>query len=243
MVLKFETSCNVSQFIDLENLIGSFHTYAPTDSHLFVRNMGLTNGQQKLLKRYENVQIISSTYIPSENIRKIDVHHEFILMNNTLYDRDNQGKYYFINSIRKQFYLAIVIPFIETQLNRIRNQLNTHEFYPPCHNHSNSIDLIFYSNQKNLSEFNYSNHCFENIDYISVDLSEEENRYPIGSANMWKRLIINEQSNPISLRARGYTHFFLMESDTRPIRSYWLDRIVEQITNGHHRDSYLSTKW
>jgi len=37
--------------------------------------------------------------------------------------------------------------------------------------------------------------------------------------------------------------FFLIEPDTRPIRSYWLDAIVGQITNGHNRESYISTKW
>jgi hypothetical protein len=237
--LKFETSSNALQFIDLENLIGSFHTYAPVYSQLFVRNLGLTDGQEKLLKRYENIQIIPSTYIQTKNIKKINVCHEFILINNTLYDRNNQKKYLFINSIRKQFYLAIVIPFIESQINRLK----TNQFYSPCHNHSNSIDLIFYSNQKSIRQFNYSTECYKNIHYISADLSKEEDSYLAGSANMWKKLFTIEQSNPLSLRARGYTHFFLMEPDTRPIRSYWLDAIVEQITNGHNRESYISTKW
>lgn len=60
---------------------------------------------------------------------------------------------------------------------------------------------------------------------------------------MWKRLFTNDGNNSISLRSRGYTHFFLMEPDTRPIRSYWLDALVEHITNGHNSDSYLLTKW
>ncbi len=236
MILKFETSSNASQFNDLENLIGSFHTYTPTSSLLFVRDTGLTDGQQKLLKRYENIHIIPSAGTQSEDIQKIDVDHEFFLMNDTLYHRHNQGKYHFIDLIRKQFYLAIVIPFIETQ----RNKINTEKFFSPCHNRSNSIDLIFYSNQRNISQFNYSNQCYRNIHYISVDLSEEENRYPIGSAIMWKRLFLS----PFSLRTHGgYTHFFLMEPDTRPIRSYWLDAIVEKITNGYPRESYLTTKW
>jgi hypothetical protein len=250
MIFEFETRSTASQFMDLENLIGSLHTYVLTEGHLIVRNMGLTNGQQKLLKRYENVQIISSTFPESENIRTINVHHELILINNTLYDRDNQGKYNYINSIRKQFYLAVVIPFIDTQLNQIINQLNMNEFYSPCQNRSNSIDLIFYHNkknisslEKNLSQLNYLKQCYRDIYYIAADLSEKENRYPIGSANMWKKLFINEQFNTVSLRSRGYTHFFLMEPDTRPIRSYWLDAIVEKITNGHSRESYISTKW
>jgi hypothetical protein len=235
MILKFETSSSASQFNDLENLIGSFHTYTPTSSLLFVRNLGLIDGQRKLLKRYENIHIIPSSNIRLKEVEKINVNHEFVLINDTLSNRSNGGKYLFINSIRKQFYLAIVIPFIETQ----RNQINTKNFYSPCRNRSNSIDLIFYSNQKYISQFNYSNQCYQNIHYISIELSEEENRYPIGSALMWKKLFLS----PFSLRTRGYTHFFLMEPDTRPIRSYWLDAIVEQIINGHSRESYLITKW
>jgi hypothetical protein len=248
--LNFETSSTASQFIDLENLIGSFHTYAPTSSKLFVRDMGLTIGQKKLLKRYENVQVVRFRYTRPEGTQKINVYHEFFLINNILYDRYNQGKAIFINSIRKHFYLAIVIPFIESQFNQTVNQLKLNKFYPPCHNHSNSIDLIFYRDKKrsslsknNISQFNYSNQCYESIHYISADLSDEENLYPVSSANMWKRLFINEQFSPISLRARGYTHFFLMGPDTQPIRSFWLDAIVEQITNGHNQESYVSTKW
>ncbi|CAF4353704.1 unnamed protein product [Rotaria magnacalcarata] len=60
---------------------------------------------------------------------------------------------------------------------------------------------------------------------------------------MWKKLFIDEHLSNISLRYHGYTHFFLMEPDTRPIRSYWLDAIVEQIINSHTRESYISTRW
>ena len=234
-ILKFETSSNASQFNDLENLIGSFHSYTPVSSLLFVRNKGLTDGQKKLLRRYENIHIVSSTYIQTEEIENIDVDQEFMLMNETLSRRRNRGNYLFTHAIRKQFYLAIVIPFIESQ----RNQINSHQVYSACRNRSKSIDLIFYSNQKIFSHFNYSNQCYTNIHYLSADLSEEENRYPIGSANMWKRLFLGSSS----LRTRGYTHFFLMEPDTRPIRPYWLDAIVAQITNGHPLESYISTNW
>jgi hypothetical protein len=250
MVTKYETSSNSSQFIDLENLIGSFHTYAPNYSHLIVRDTGLTIGQQKLLKRYKNIQIVLPTYTRSADIQKIDVHHEFILVNNTLYNRNNQGKYSFIDSIRKQFYLAIVIPFIESQINQLRHPLNLTKFYPPCQKPLYPIDLIFYHNEnkssvleENIRQLNYQNQCFKTIHYLAANLSEEENIYPIGSAHMWKKLFINEQGNSISLRARGYTHFFLMEPDTRPIRAYWLDAIVEKITNGYDWGVYMSTNW
>ena len=60
---------------------------------------------------------------------------------------------------------------------------------------------------------------------------------------MWQKLFINEQSNHLSLRAHGYTHFFLMEPDVRPIRPYWIDAIVEHITEGHNEELYIATQW
>lgn len=240
---RFETSSNASQFIDLENLIGSFHTHAPRSSQLFVRNMGLTDGQEKLLKLYENIRIIPSIYVHLKSIETINVDHEFILINNILSNRYNQKKYIFINFIRKKFFLAIVIPFIESQIKQLNTQLDLYKTYPPCRNSSKSIDLIFYSNSKTLHPFNYFHSCYQNIYHISTVLLESENHYPGGSAYMWKRLFIDDQNNSISLRSRGYTHFFIMEPDTRPIRSYWLDVIVEQITQGRDRESYHSTKW
>lgn len=183
--LIYETSSDASQFIDLENLIGSFHTYASQSSQLFVRNMGLTSGQEKLLKRYENIQIISLTYKHHiKSIEKIDVNHEFILINDKLSHRYNQGKYLFLNLIRKKFFLAIVIPFIESQIKQIKIQLSSNKIYPPCHNSSKSIDLIFYSNQKVPHKFNYAHPCYHNIYYISTILQEKENHYPGGSAHM-----------------------------------------------------------
>ncbi|CAF3017702.1 unnamed protein product [Rotaria sp. Silwood2] len=249
-LLQYETSCNSSQFMDLENLIGSFHRYAPDNGQLIVRDMGLTTGQQKLLKLYQNIEIVSSTYQRKENIPIINVKNEFFFVNNTLFNHYNHGKYNYIDSIRKQFYLAIVIPFIQNQFNNLIHQLNFKQIYSPCRNQLNSIDLILYHNEKIFSlldnqthQINYQNNCFKNIRIFAADLSKEENRYPIGSAVMWKKLFIDEQFSNISLRYYGYTHFFLMEPDTRPIRSYWVDAIVEQIINGRNRESYIATQW
>ena len=248
--LNFETSSDASEFIDLENLIGSFHTYAPKYARLMVRDMNLTNGQRKLLCRYENIEVVSAAYIQSTDVRKIDVHHEFIFDSNGLYSRNNKGKHIHIDLIRKQFYLAIVIPFTKSQLSRLLNQLNTHELYQPCRTRSDLIDLILYYNtktpsslKKHINQLSYLNRCYKSIRYFAADLPEKEDRHPIGSARMWQKLFINEQSNYLSLRAHGYTHFFLMEPDVRPIRSYWLDAIVEHITEGHNEELYIATQW
>lgn len=235
MSLKFQTSSNATQFNDLENLIGSLHTNAPRASRLFVHDRGLTNGQRNLLQRYENIRFSSSNQRSSQDIVHIKVDEELIRINNTLFHRFNQGKHSFISLIRKRFSLAIVIPFIESQ----RNRISTHRIYPACHHRYHSIDLIFYSAQNNSTPLNYSNQCYANLYSISADLSVDENQYPLGSAIMWKKLLLGSNS----LRTRGYTHMFLMEPDTRPIRAYWLDALVEQITYGHHQDSYFVTKW
>ncbi|CAF1206618.1 unnamed protein product [Rotaria magnacalcarata] len=249
-VLQFETTCNSSEFMDLENLIGSLHRYAPNYGHLFVRNMGLTTGQQKLLKLYENIEIISSKHRQKGNISLINVKNEFFVNHKKLSNRPNNGKYNYIDSIRKQFRLAIVIPFIQSQFNTLIDQLNIENIYSPCRSPFKSIDLIFYHNEQPLSildylirQLNYEHRCFKNIRIFAANLSEEENAYPIGSTIMWKKLFIDEHLSNISLRYHGYTHFFLMEPDTRPIRSYWLDAIVEQIINSHTRESYISTRW
>ncbi|CAF2104514.1 unnamed protein product [Rotaria magnacalcarata] len=249
-VLQFETTCNSSEFMDLENLIGSLHRYAPNYGHLFVRNMGLTTGQQKLLKLYENIEIISSKHRQKGNISLINVKNEFFVNHKKLSNRPNNGKYNYIDSIRKQFRLAIVIPFIQSQFNTLIHQLNIENIYSPCRSPFKSIDLIFYHNEQPLSildylirQLNYEHRCFKNIRIFAANLSEEENAYPIGSTIMWKKLFIDEHLSNISLRYHGYTHFFLMEPDTRPIRSYWLDAIVEQIINSHTRESYISTRW
>ncbi|CAF3330124.1 unnamed protein product [Rotaria socialis] len=249
-VLKFETTCNSSEFMDLENLIGSLHRYAPNYGQLFVRNMGLTTGQQKLLKLYENIEIISSKHRQKGNISLIHVKNEFFAKHKKLSIRSNNGKYNYIDSIRKQFHLAIVIPFIQSQINTLIHQLEFENIYSPCRSPFRSIDLIFYHNEQASSlldylirQLNYEHRCFKNIRIFAANLSEEENPYPMGSAIMWKKLFLNEQLSNISLRHHGYTHFFLMEPDTRPIRPYWLDAIVEQIINSHTRESYISTQW
>lgn len=249
-VLKFETSCNSSEFVDLENLIGSLHRYTPNDFILDVRDMGLTAGQRKLLKLYQNIEVISPAQKQKENATIINVKNEFFLKNKTLYYHSTNGKHNYIDSIRKRFYLAVVIPFIQSQFINLINQLNLEKNYIPCRNKLYPVDLIFYHNEKSSSildhqvrQLNYHHSCFKNIRVFAGDLSEKENPYPIGSAIMWKKLFINEQFNNISLRYHGYTHFFLMEPDTRPIRSYWLDAVIEQIIHGHDREAYISTQW
>ena len=248
--IHFETRCNAAQFVDLENLIGSLHTYAPDYGHLNVRDTGLTTGQRMLLGKYQNIRIISAKHIQVETMWKVNVTDEFLVINSTLCSRYNQGRHPHIDSIRKRLSLAIVLPFIQDQVNKLIHRLKLDDIYPPCRNQTDSIDLIFYHNKEShstldqqIQQFNYKHRCYTNIRYIAASLSAQEDQYPLGSAIMWKKLFIQEQGSNLSLRSYGYTYFFLMEPDVRPIRSYWLDAIVDQITNGHSIQSYRPSKW
>jgi hypothetical protein len=245
-----ETNGNASQFVNLENLIGSVHRYAPEYVHVFVRDMGLSKGQRMLLKRYQNVKIILSTDTTSERTKFIDVEKELILIDGEYVERRSDGKLLYVDSIRKRFRLAIVIPFIRSQLSNLILQLNLSRIYTPCENQSDSVDLIFYHNEgrhssleMDIRKIKYVNKCYRSIRFLAVNLTANENQYPLGSFIMWQKLLVDDKNNNLSLRAYGYTHFFLMEPDTRPIRQFWLDAIINQITNGRFEKLYVSTDW
>jgi hypothetical protein len=250
IVPNLETSCNASQFLNLENLIGSVHRYAPKYVHVFVRDLGLSKGQRMLLQRYQNVKIVAAMDVIIEKIQSIDVEKELVMIDGTYIQRKSNGKLLYVDSIRKRFHLAIVIPFIRSQLSNLKLQLELSKIYTPCEYPSDSVDLIFYHNEERYSllemdvrHIKYTNKCYRNIHFLGVNLTMEENQYPLGSFLMWQKLLVHHKNNNVSLRAYGYTHFFLMEPDTRPIRQFWLDAIISQITDDRLEKQYLSTKW
>jgi hypothetical protein len=248
--LEFETNSNASQFVNLENLIGSLHKYAPGRARLFVRDTGLTKGQRILLKRYENIQIVSSAYEIPKSTRSIHSAHELIAINNTFIERQANGDLLHVDSIRKRFRLAVVIPFIRSQMSDLLVQLNMSIVYPPCKVRYDSVDLIFYHNEKPSSSLetairqtNYVNRCYHNILFLAANLAEHQDGYLHGSAVMWMKLLLEEEDRSVALRTYGYTHFFLMEPDTKPIRSLWLDSLIEQITDSCCGKVYCTTTW
>ena len=248
--LTFDTSCHSSQFHDLENLIGSIHAHEPNSGHLKVRDAGMTSGQRNLLQRYQHVQVISLKHAQVDNSQTVSVTDELLIINHTLHTRYNRGRHPYIDSIRKRFHLAVVVPFIQAQLSTLTHRLELDRIYSPCQDQFDSVDLIFYHNKKYGSELEqqiqrskYQHRCFRTVRYLAADLSKEDDRYPIGSAIMWKKLLTDEQTSNLSLRSFGYTHFFLLEPDARPIRANWLDAIVEQITDGHSVESHRSSNW
>jgi len=249
-LLHFETTCNAHQFIHLENLIGSLHSNGPRDTILFVRDKGLTDGQLLLLKQYENVRIISAKDLISNQTQLIAVDKELIFVNDRYEIRLNRNKHIFIDFIRKQYRLAVVIPFIQSQFTKLIKQLNLSQIYKPCRTLLPSVDLIFYHDvneqsllKKEIENLDSIRRCYQNIRYLSINFTKQDNWYPYGSFLMWQKLFLHDHNNHLSLRSYGYTHLFLMEPDTRPIRNYWLDHIVQQITKGQNPKQYLITDW
>lgn len=250
LTLKFETYSNASQFGNLENLIGSLHNYGYRNTQLVVRDTGLTKGQRSLLSRYQNVKVVLPTYISSDTLRSVDAASEFANINGTLIERRSSGSLLYVDSIRKRFRLAIVIPLIRSQLNKVIKQLNMDGIFSPCQKRSDYVDLILYHNEAPLSsleadlrQLGYNNKCYRTIRFLAADLTKEENQYPLGSAIMWKKLLLDDQTIGVSLRAYGYTHFFLLEPDTLPIRQFWLDTIVKQITDDCSEKLFFVTNW
>jgi hypothetical protein len=247
---SFETISNASQFVSLENLIGSLHHYASEDAQLFVRDMGLTNGQRLLLARYRNVQVIPATYKISENTRSIRVENELISFDDIFAERRANGDLLYVDSIRKQFRLAVIIPFIRSQVDHLTNHLSRSDIYLPCKSRYDSVDLIFYHNEALYSsleaivrQIKFVNKCYQNILFLAANLADHQNHYLIDTNSMWLQLLLETENSVVALRTLGYTHFFFMKLDTIPIRSFWLDAIVRQITGVYCEKSYCVTDW
>lgn len=246
---KLQTATNASEFVYLENMIGSLHTWDTNQTQLIVRDKGMTSSQRLLLYRYENVEIASSAYVIEKHTQTIDVRTEFISVDGKLIHRKAGNHLNYIDSVRKRFRLAIVIPFIRTQLNKVLAQLNMTRTFLPCRQALDSTDLIFYHNEAQSSSLEtiiheqyQANKCFSNVRFLAADLTDKQNQYPLGSAFMWQKLIVDDPQNRVSLRSYGYTHFFLMEPDTQPIRQFWLDAIVQQITQDCS-NKFFTTNW
>ena len=254
----YRTISNATQFYALENLIGSIHSDSSIDTQTYVIDAGLTRSQRRLLSLYRNVTVIPIASLSSND--------SYLSITNRLQmsRHDKQSIYRIrsipiwvqewphIDAIRKRLRLAIVIPLIHSQLSSLVIQFNRSEIYQPCRSKKNDIDLIIYHNEKSQSPIELKiqqiihdfrsliQSCYGRVRIFAADLVGSNDTYAMGSAIMWKKLI--DDSDALSLRSFGYTHFFLMETDTMPIQSFWLDAIYDQIIE-QRSDPYFSTSW
>lgn len=253
----FTTISNASQFYALENFIGSIHSYPLIEAQIHVVDAGLTSAQRQLLSLYRHVILMSRANLSSEdevipvtNALMMDGDVERWIPRTSLTPPSIHGWPY-IDAIQKRPRLAMVIPLIRSQVAALAIQFNLSTIYRPCRT-KKAIDLIIYHNEEPGSSIKSEimevlrqyrstiRTCYGHVHIFAADLAGSNDSYFLGSAIMWRRLI--EDSDPLSLRSLGYTHFFIMETDTRPIRSFWLDGIFEQIVD-QRRDAYLSTSW
>lgn len=98
------------------------------------------------------------------------------------------------------------------------------------------VDLIFYFNKEfaahsemsatlNTVTTDNSTSCFKEVKFVSARLSEEEDGYPRGCCNQYFKLFLNK-----NLRSEmgNYDSIFLMEPDVYPLRTGWLDKLLEE---------------
>ena len=169
--------------------------------------------------------------------------------------------------ISKRLKLAIIVPFVDKQLDSLIAQLNASTVHLPCATNIRTelartsgkcADLLLYYSkfhdpslektiQNYISSFAYIQICFCKVRFISANLEDIDDTHPYGANLMWQRLLIESSTNThLSLRAQAYTHFFWMEPDTKPIRRYWLDALIREIADNRasaHDSDYVVTNW
>jgi hypothetical protein len=135
--------------------------------------------------------------------------------------------------------MAIIMPYIASQVEKILINLSRWKEYKPFFNKTltrtfrTPIDFIFYFNRKYNAEIEHKirSHIIELgldkylgvISFMYAELSDLQDPYPLGTSHMFYRLIDNN-----TIREK-YAYFFYMEPDSLPIRSGWMD-VLHDIT-------------
>ena len=133
----------------------------------------------------------------------------------------------------RQGSLAIVMPFIASQVDRLAVQWKEWDrLSPPCSPATEKASLILHFDQvvtpdlkqQVLTLFHAlkpeTQACFESPVFLSADLAANENYHPVGPC-------IQFYSTFEALYGQ-YDHFLQMEPDVFPIQKHWLDKIMDQ---------------
>lgn len=106
---------------------------------------------------------------------------------------------------------------------------------PDVRKETNQVNQIFHSNK-------WGNQgCFQNLKTIEANIPLEEDMYEPSLSqidSMWvngpnrqfESAFHTLQSMTSASSESGYDVMFLMEADSKPVKSYWLDSLVEEIT-------------
>lgn len=136
--------------------------------------------------------------------------------------------------------VVFVVPFVDWRIEKLHSFLDTWRIYPPFGEATRFKSyLVFYSNGAPLSEetgralvdkackIPHSFLC-SHVWFANADLSEAEEGYPMGPNAMFKRMF----AEPLYSQLQSFaSHFFLMESDCRPLRASWAESIGRLASN------------
>ena len=136
--------------------------------------------------------------------------------------------------------LKIVIPFHIKQLDRVYDNINKWEKFKPCdsNNSDNEIELIYYvgyseSEQTILNDLNKKLppviECFSQKHVVLYKYkNSNEDQHVKGSRLMFEHMLKRQD---VKFKNTSFT--FYMEPDVRPIKSNWLNGLIEEIGNGN----------
>lgn len=134
--------------------------------------------------------------------------------------------------------ISVVIPFHIKQLDKLIQNIKSWELYKPCSKipsvTSENIALFFYVGYLNESveiSFNKfiskSFDCFSKVNIIKYKYEEAKfDKHVLGSRLMFEYMLLKNDS-----LFQELDYVFYMEPDTRPIRSNWLNCLLDQVLN------------
>lgn len=135
--------------------------------------------------------------------------------------------------------VVLVIPYSGPEVDRLLSALSSWVDVGPACSRLGEIGLAFYNNlavdddHANLKEKLETMEpftskvlpCFSSVSTVYANLTAEEEGYPEGPNNMFFKLFLSDHFRDQALV--GYTHVMWMEWDVVPVKSLWLDAIVD----------------
>ena len=159
------------------------------------------------------------------------------------------------NGAPKDRHIVIVMPHIPSEIDRMVEAMAAWaELGHACSpTRTGQVGLVFYSSQaappsqsswaeeattssiietrlKEDSSFQEMvRTCFSEVRTVYAGLTPQEDGYPEGPSSMFFKMELDPR---LEQDLKGYTHAYWMEWDTRPIRSLWVDAIVDASGGG-----------
>jgi hypothetical protein len=127
------------------------------------------------------------------------------------------------------------MPFHINQIEIVLENINKWNIFKPCTRKSttNRVEIIFFIGYLNEANLNSNIHKLPNkldcFSHVSIILHKYksiiEDKHVIGSRLMFESMLLNFNKNA--------SFIFYMEPDTRPVKSNWLNAILNEIGHGN----------